>query len=228
MGREPEETRHDGAVLARSAVACAATCSESSAWELLKKEKQRDLHTHEMMSGLRSVVVLVGLLGGALGGSLSQRARHNAPSPAQRLCALRGGAAEHTYAMLKPDIASNDATVTAVKAMIEGAGLNIEREERCKLSRRECEVFYEEHKERPFFRDLVKFMSSGPVVKLEVSGPNAIKKWRELIGPTNSLKARDEAPGSVRALFGTDGQRNAAHGSDAPESATRELQLMFK
>ena len=62
---------------------------------------------------------------------------------------------------------------------------------------------------------------------LELSGPNAIKKWREIIGPTNSEKARAEAPSSVRALFGTDGQRNAAHGSDAPESAARELALMF-
>jgi len=129
--------------------------------------------------------------------------------------------------MIKPDVAGNQQALTAIKAQIEGAGLTIEREERCRLSRKQCEAFYAEHKERFFFGDLVKFMSSGPVVKLELSGPNAVKKWRELIGPTNSEKARSEAPGSVRALFGTDGQRNAAHGSDAQESAARELQLMF-
>ena len=146
----------------------------------------------------------------------------------EELCRLRGGAAaEHTFAMVKPDVASNDQAVAAIKQQIEKGGLKIEREERCTLSRKQCEIFYEEHKERPFFKGLVQFMSSGPVVKLELSGPNAIKKWREIIGPTNSEKARAEAPSSVRALFGTDGQRNAAHGSDAPESAARELALMF-
>ena len=130
--------------------------------------------------------------------------------------------------MIKPDVASNEAAVGEIKRLIEGAGLTIEREERCRLSKRECETFYAEHSERPFFPGLVSFMSSAPVLKLELSGNNAIKGWRQLIGPTNSVKARDEAPGSVRALYGTDGSRNAAHGSDAPESAARELALMFK
>lgn len=134
---------------------------------------------------------------------------------------------ERTYAMLKPDVASDPSAVAAIKELIESSGLSIEREEQSQLSREQCEVFYEEHKERPFFDGLVKFMSSGPVLKLELSGPNAIKKWREILGPTNSLKARDEAPESVRAQFGADGQRNAAHGSDSPSSAARELQLMF-
>jgi len=71
-------------------------------------------------------------------------------------------------------------------------------------------------------------MTSGPVLKMELVGPNAIKQWRSILGPTNSLKARDEAPDSIRAKFGTDGQQNAAHGSDAPESAARELELMFQ
>ena len=143
---------------------------------------------------------------------------------------LRGGDSEeqHTFAMIKPDVASNADAVAAIKAQIMDAGLTIEQEERCRLSQALCETFYEEHKERPFFGGLVDFMSSGPVVKLELAGPNAIKAWRGLIGPTNSEKARAEAPGSIRALFGTDGQRNAAHGSDAPESAARELGLMFK
>ena len=141
---------------------------------------------------------------------------------------LRGGAVEHTFAMIKPDVADDDVAVTEIKRLIAGAGLKIEREERCKLSKRECETFYAEHCERPFFGGLVKFMSSGKSVKLELSGKHAIKRWRQLIGPTNSLKAREEAPGSVRALFGSDGCRNAAHGSDSPESAAREIALMFK
>ena len=77
-------------------------------------------------------------------------------------------------------------------------------------SRRDCEIFYAEHAERAFFGGLVSFMSSGPVVKLELSGKDAIKRWRALIGPTSSEKARVEAPSSLRALYGTDNQRNAA------------------
>jgi nucleoside-diphosphate kinase len=116
-------------------------------------------------------------------------------------------------AMLKPDVAKDSATVNGIKAMIDGAGLTIEREERCRLSRRQCETFYAEHAERSFFPDLVRFMSSGPVIKLELSGSDAVKRWRTLLGPTNSAVAREKAPKSVRALFGTDQQRNAAHGS---------------
>ena len=129
--------------------------------------------------------------------------------------------------MIKPDVAGNSEAVSAIKAQIVDAGLTIEREEQCTLSREQCEIFYEEHKERPFFPTLVEFMTSGPVIKLELSGPDAIKKWRGLIGPTSTEKARAEAPGSVRALYGTDNTQNAAHGSDAPESAERELALMF-
>lgn len=142
-------------------------------------------------------------------------------------CRFRGGAREDTFAMLKPDVAGDEAIVDAVKTMIANAGLSIEQEERCRLSKGECEAFYAEHRERSFFGDLVRFMSSGPVVKLHLSGPNAIKQWRELIGPTNSITAREQAPESVRARFGTDQQRNAAHGSDSPESAARELGMMF-
>ena len=149
-----------------------------------------------------------------------------------RICKLRGGAAESspeesTFAMLKPDVAGDEATVEGIKQLIAQAGLSVEREERCTLTRGDCEAFYAEHAERAFFGELVEFMSSGPVIKLELRGPDAVRKWRELIGPTNSEKAREEAPASVRALFGTDQQANAAHGSDAAESAERELGLMF-
>merc|ERR1711935_883912 len=109
---------------------------------------------------------------------------------------------------------------------INEAGLTIVREERCRLSRTECEEFYAEHSERPFFPGLVKFMSGGDVVKLELQGENAVRRWRELIGPTNSETARKEAASSIRALYGKDNQRNAAHGSDSLESAARELALI--
>ena len=142
---------------------------------------------------------------------------------------MRGGAKdEHTYAMLKPDVASNQSKVDAITEIIEDAGLRVVRKEKCKLREHDCKIFYEEHKERPFFPDLIKFMISGPVLKMELAGPDAIKQWRSILGPTNSLKAIDEAPDSIRAKFGTDGQKNAAHGSDSPESAERELDLMFQ
>lgn len=209
---------------------------------------------------MRFLAILL-LIGSALGATIAPPQRGVAStvrsSSVRRLCALRGGAQEHTYAMIKPDVASDETKVTAIKAQIEESGLSIEREERCRLSRKQCEAFYAEHAGRSFFGDLVKFMSSGPVVKLELSGSNAIKRWRELIGPTNSEAAREKAPGSIRALFGTDNQRNAAHGSvrtqsplercplllrmlieptrvrlsgwqDSPESAAREIAMMFK
>ena len=130
--------------------------------------------------------------------------------------------------MLKPDIADDSAAVGRIKSLIEEAGLTIEREQPCLLTPEDCRAFYAEHAERSFFAELVAFMSSGPVLKLELSGPDAVKRWRDLIGPTSSAAARELAPGTVRALFGTDQQRNAAHGSDAPESAERELSLMFQ
>ena len=179
----------------------------------------------EVAMALLRAALLVLLAVAVQAGVVSRPRGRSAADALRRVCALRGG--EHTYAMLKPDIAGNEATVSSVKEMIGKAGLTIEREECAKLSRRDCEAFYAEHKGRPFFPGLVKFMSSGPVVKLELSGPNAIKRWRELIGPTNSITAREQAPKSVRALYGLDNQRNAAHGSDSPESASRELGMMF-
>lgn len=148
---------------------------------------------------------------------------------------LRGGAdappdappTERTYAMLKPDVASDVETVLKIKAMIVDAGFTIVREESALLTEQQCAQFYAEHAERSFFGELTSFMSSGPVLKLELEAPDAIKRWRALIGPTNSHKAREEAPATIRALFGKDGQENAAHGSDAPEAAAREIALMF-
>jgi nucleoside-diphosphate kinase len=92
------------------------------------------------------------------------------------------------------------------------------------LSERGAKGFYAVHKARPFFGDLVKFMTSGPVVALVLEGEGAIKRWRDLMGPTNS----NEAPaGTMRGDFGTDVERNATHGSDAPETARLEIAYFF-
>merc|ERR1719327_2114070 len=132
-------------------------------------------------------------------------------SAQESLCRLRGGAVERTYAMIKPDVAGNRRAVKHIRQLIDEAGLTIVREERCRLSKAECEAFYAEHSERPFFPSLVKFMTSGAIVKLDLEGESAVLRWRELIGPTSSEAARKDAPGSVRALYGKDVQRNAAH-----------------
>ena len=91
-------------------------------------------------------------------------------SAQESLCRLRGGAVERTYAMIKPDVAGNGRAVKHIRQLIDEAGLTIVREERCRLSKAECEAFYAEHSERPFFPSLVKFMTSGAIVKLDLEG----------------------------------------------------------
>ena len=134
---------------------------------------------------------------------------------------------ERTLSIIKPDAVAKN-VIGEIYTRFEKAGLKIVAAKMMHLSQEQAEGFYAEHKERPFFPDLVKFMSSGPVLKMELAGPDAIKQWRKILGPTNSITAREEAPDSVRAKFGKDNQQNAAHGSDAPASAKRELALMFK
>jgi len=95
------------------------------------------------------------------------------------------------------------------------------------LTQERVSEFYAEHEGKPFFEKLTQFMSSGPVVALALSRQGAIAGWRELMGPTNSHTARDTAPSSLRARFGTDQTMNACHGSDSKESAARELRFYF-
>ena len=106
-------------------------------------------------------------------------------------------------------------------------GFRVGRMRSLHLSRGDAQEFYAEHRGKPFYDELTEFMSSGPIVALELISDGAIQKWRKLIGPTNTFKARDEAPSSLRAQFGTDGTRNACHGSDSPASADRELNFFF-
>lgn len=114
-----------------------------------------------------------------------------------------------------------------IEAIGDTDGLNLTAARMARLSLADAKEFYAEHAQRDFYFPLCEFMSSGPVVALEVVGQGAIGKARGLIGPTDSAQARDEARGSLRARFGTDGRRNAVHGSDSTGAAARELKFFF-
>jgi nucleoside-diphosphate kinase len=130
---------------------------------------------------------------------------------------------ETTFAVIKPDAVKSGVAGKIIQR-IEEAGFQIRAMRLRHLSQREAEGFYAVHKERPFFPSLTKFMSSGPVVVLALQGPDAIKKWRTLMGATDPAKAE---PGTLRKEFGTSIEHNATHGSDAPETAAFELGYFF-
>jgi len=130
---------------------------------------------------------------------------------------------ERTFAIIKPDAVARKAT-GAILQKIEESGLDIIAMKRVQLTEQLARGFYAVHKERPFYDDLVAFMTSGPVVVLVLEADGAIGRWRDLMGPTNS----NEAPaGTIRGDFGTDIERNASHGSDAPETARVEIPYFF-
>lgn len=112
----------------------------------------------------------------------------------------------------------------AILQRIEGAGFQIRAMKRLHLTRAQAEGFYAVHRERPFFAGLTTFMSSGPVVVLALEAPEAIKKWRTLMGATDPAKAE---AGTLRKEFGGSIERNATHGSDAPDTAAFELGYFF-
>ena len=133
-------------------------------------------------------------------------------------------AVERTLSIIKPDATARPGATGEILSRFEKAGLQIIAMKKIRLSEPLARGFYAVHKERPFYPDLVKFMTSGPVVVSVLEGPNAIAAHRDLLGPTNS----EEAPaGSIRGDFGTDIERNAAHGSDAPETARVEISYFF-
>jgi nucleoside-diphosphate kinase len=130
---------------------------------------------------------------------------------------------ERTFAIIKPDAVAKQAS-GAIIDRIEASGLTVIAMKRLHLGEAQAQGFYAVHRERPFFKDLVAFMTSGPVVCLVLEADNAIQRWRDLMGPTNS----EEAPaGTIRGDFGTDVERNASHGSDAPETARLEISYFF-
>jgi nucleoside-diphosphate kinase len=132
-------------------------------------------------------------------------------------------AVERTLSIIKPDATARNLT-GAINAMIEKAGLRIVAQKRVRLTREQAESFYAVHRERPFFRDLVEFMTSGPVVVQVLEGENAIAKYREIMGATDPAKAAD---GTIRKVYARSIQENAVHGSDSPETAQREIAQFF-
>jgi len=130
---------------------------------------------------------------------------------------------ERTFFIVKPD-AMRKGVLGKVLTMIEAGGLKLVAGRVTQLVPAQAERFYAVHKERKFFPDLVTFMSSGPVFVGVLEAENAITRWRELMGPTDSTKA---PKGTVRGEFGTDVEQNAAHGSDGPDTARAEIGFFF-
>jgi nucleoside-diphosphate kinase len=131
---------------------------------------------------------------------------------------------ERTFAIIKPD-AVGARKAGRILARIEDAGFTIRAMRLTHLSRKEAEGFYAVHRERPFFGSLTEFMSSGPCIVMALEAPDAIKKWRDLMGATDPAKA---APNTLRKEFGASIENNATHGSDAPETAAFELGYFFR
>ena len=130
---------------------------------------------------------------------------------------------ETTFAIIKPDAVAAG-HIGQIIQRIEAAGFQIRAMQLKHLSQKDAEGFYAVHRERPFFASLTKFMSSGPVVVLALQAPDAIKKWRTLMGATDPAKAD---AGTLRKEFGKSIETNATHGSDAPDTATFELGYFF-
>ena len=122
--------------------------------------------------------------------------------------------------MIKPDAYMN---MGKIVNMIEEQGFTISNIKMAKMTPQDAEKFYAEHKGKPFFKGLVEQMSSDLVVGLELVADNCVAKWRQLLGPTSPSQAKQESPKSIRALYGEEGPKNAAHGSDSSSSASREL-----
>ena len=130
---------------------------------------------------------------------------------------------ERTLSIIKPDATRRNLT-GRINAKFEGAGLRIVAQKRLWLSRAQAEAFYAVHKERPFFGDLVKFMTSGPVIVQVLEGANAVAKNREIMGATNPANA---APGTIRKEFAESIEANSVHGSDSLDNARGEISFFF-
>jgi nucleoside-diphosphate kinase len=132
-------------------------------------------------------------------------------------------AGEHTFSIIKPDATERNLT-GAINAIIEQAGLRIVAQKRARITREQAETFYAVHRNRPFFRELVDFMISGPVVVQVLEGENAIARYRDVMGATDPAKA---ASGTIRKLYARSIGENSVHGSDAPETAVKEIAQFF-
>jgi nucleoside-diphosphate kinase len=133
-------------------------------------------------------------------------------------------AIERTLSIIKPDATARNLTGKII-AKLEEAGLRVIAQKRVRWSKENARKFYEVHKERPFYNDLVEFMTSGPIVLQVLEGENAVAKNREVMGATNPANAE---PGTIRKEFAENIERNSVHGSDSPENAAVEIALAFK
>jgi nucleoside-diphosphate kinase len=130
---------------------------------------------------------------------------------------------ETTFSIIKPNAVKKNA-IGPIISKFEENGLKVAAAKLVVLSKSQCEKFYEEHSARPFFGELVSFMTSGPVLLMALTGENAVTRNREIMGATDPKKA---APGTIRAIYGDNVGENAVHGSDSAASAARELALFF-
>ena len=132
-------------------------------------------------------------------------------------------AVERTFSIIKPDATERNLT-GAVNAIVEGAGLRIVAQKRVRITREQAETFYGVHRARPFFGELVEFMTSGPVVVQVLEGEGAIAKYRDVMGATDPAKA---AAGTIRKVHAKSIGENSVHGSDAPDTAAIEIAQFF-
>lgn len=131
---------------------------------------------------------------------------------------------QRTLSIIKPDATARNATGQII-AKLEAAGLRVVAQKRVKWKQAEAKKFYAVHKDRPFYRDLVKFMTSGPIVLQVLEGNNAVSKNRKVMGATNPA---DAEPGTIRAEFAENIERNSVHGSDSAENAAKEIRMCFR
>jgi nucleoside-diphosphate kinase len=133
-------------------------------------------------------------------------------------------AKERTLSIIKPDATRRNLT-GAINAKIEAAGLRIIAQKRTKWKKKDAETFYKVHKERPFYKDLVKFMTSGPIVVQVLEADDAVVKYRDVMGTTNPANA---AAGTIRKEFAESIEANSVHGSDSADNAKKEIKFCFK
>ena len=133
-------------------------------------------------------------------------------------------ASERTLSIIKPDATRRNLT-GKINAMIEASGLRVVAQKRAKWKKADAEAFYKVHKDRPFYKDLVKFMTSGPIVLQVLEGDNAVARYRKVMGATNPA---DAAAGTIRKECAESIEANSVHGSDSPENAKKEIRMCFK
>ena len=130
---------------------------------------------------------------------------------------------QRTFSIIKPDVTKRNIT-GSINKIIEENNLRIIAQKRIHLSTEQAENFYDIHKEKPFFKDLVEYMTSGPVIVQVVEGENAITKYRDVMGATNPENAKE---GTIRKIHALNVQENSVHGSDSEENATKEIDFFF-